>query len=341
MQVSLTNYIINSPSQPTVPQRGPALPNPDGSRPSKPSWIRAPLPAGGAYTRMKAIVDEHALHTVCQSAACPNIGECWNRGAATFMILGNICTRNCGFCNVATGRPLPVDRDEPYRIARAMQLMHVRYAVITSVNRDELPGRGSDIWAETIRQVRLACPQIVLETLIPDYSGDELTCVLRAHPGEGYSGPAHVGVDGCGPDVLAHNLECVPRISRVVRAQSKHEKSIRTLREAKQHGFVTKTGLMLGLGETHAEVREVIDEAVSVGVDILTLGQYLQPSPGHLRVERFCEPAEFEELKRYALGAGIRACEAGPMVRSSYYAENTGQEVLALIGRLPAAASTA
>lgn len=299
-----------------MPTYGPPRPNADGSRPRKPSWIRAPLPGGAGYVRMRSIVDEHHLHTVCQSAACPNMGECWSRGWATFMILGNVCTRSCGFCNVATGRPLPPDPEEPAHVAQAIQLMGVRYAVLTSVDRDELPDGGAGHWAETIRQVRLASPQTIIETLIPDYTGQRLLTVLESKP-----------------DVLAHNLEVVPRISKIVRPQAKHERSLTTLQEAKTAGFVTKTGLMLGLGETHEEIKAVIHEAVSAGVDIFTLGQYLQPSHEHLRVERFVPPEEFEELKAYALEAGIKACEAGPMVRSSYYAENTGQEVLRLIGR--------
>ncbi|MBI1804079.1 MAG: lipoyl synthase [Ignavibacteriae bacterium] len=276
-------------------------------RPRRPEWLKARIPSGENYTRLKGIIDTHKLHTVCEEARCPNMGECWNHGTATFMILGDVCTRSCGFCAVKTGKPIELDADEPYRVAEAVKLMGVRHAVITSVNRDELYDGGAQIFAETIRQVRALNPDTKVEVLIPDFKGEEfaLDIVLDAFP-----------------DVLNHNTETVPRLYTIVRPQAKYERSLELLDRAKRRGFLTKTGMMLGIGERTEEVIEVMHDLRKVDCDILTLGQYLQPTKDHLPVDRFVHPDEFKMLKELGRGMGFRHVESGPLVRSSYHAES-------------------
>ena len=272
----------------------------------KPSWLKMKMPGGEGYARLKKLVQGQKLHTVCESAKCPNIGECWSAGTATLMILGDVCTRSCGFCHIATGRPTELDLDEPRRVGEAVATMALGHAVITSVNRDELPDGGAAVWAETIRQVRLQSPATSIEVLIPDFLGDwdALQWVLDARP-----------------DILNHNLESVPSQYKQVRPQAKYRRSLDLLQIAKQQGFTTKTGLMLGIGEKPAEVDAVLDDLVSISCDILTLGQYLQPTVKHLPVDRWVTPQEFAEWKRVGEAKGIRHVESGPMVRSSYHAE--------------------
>jgi lipoic acid synthetase len=272
----------------------------------KPAWLQARIPGGEAYAKVRATVEEHGLNTVCQSASCPNLGECWSKGTATFMILGNICTRGCRFCDVPKGRPSEYDLEEPARVADSVRLMRLRYAVITSVARDDLPDQGAGVWAATIREVRKAAPHCKVEVLIPDMQArtDLLDCILEA-----------------GPDVLNHNFETVPRLQKTVRGRGNIEDSSAVLAHAKAAGFRTKTSLMLGLGESPEEVREMIRYVASLRIDILTLGQYLQPSREHLPVDRFVTPAEFSAFRDYALENGVRICVSGPMVRSSYNAD--------------------
>jgi lipoic acid synthetase len=246
------------------------------------------------------------LHTVCEEAQCPNIGECWHHGTATFMILGDVCTRSCGFCAVKTGKPVELDAQEPYRVAEAVNLLGVRHAVITSVNRDELIDGGAQIFAETVRQIRARNPATTIEVLIPDFKGEEepLDTLLDAMP-----------------DILNHNTETVPRLYLRVRPQAKYERSLELLARAKRRGFVTKTGLMLGIGERTEEVRAVMKDLAALRCDILTLGQYLQPTQAHLPVDRFVDPGEFRQLKEEGLAMGFGHVESGPLVRSSYHAE--------------------
>ena len=275
-------------------------------RQRRPEWLKSRVPGGENYARVKKIIDSNALHTVCQEARCPNAGECWNNGTATFMILGDVCTRSCGFCAVKTGKPTELDGDEPARVARAVSLLGLRHAVITSVNRDELYDGGAQIFAETIRQVRAANPGIRIEVLIPDFRGEEfaLDIVLDALP-----------------DILNHNMETVPRLYPVVRPQAKYERSLTLLNRARRRGFTTKTGLMLGIGERIEEVIEVLQDLRREDCVILTLGQYLQPTKEHLPVERFVHPEEFRRLKEIGMEMGFRHVESGPLVRSSYHAE--------------------
>jgi len=272
----------------------------------KPSWLKMKMPGGEGYARLKKLVQGERLHTVCESAKCPNIGECWSAGTATLMILGDVCTRSCGFCHIATGRPTELDLDEPRRVGEAVATMDLGHAVITSVNRDELPDGGAAVWAETIRQIRLKSPGTSIEVLIPDFCGDwdALQKVLDAKP-----------------DILNHNLESVPSQYKWVRPQAKYRRSIELLQRAKQQGFVTKTGMMLGIGEQPHEIDSVLDDLVSIGCDILSLGQYLQPTAKHLPVDRWVTPEEFAEWKRVGEAKGIRHVESGPLVRSSYHAE--------------------
>jgi lipoic acid synthetase len=273
----------------------------------RPDWLRVRVAAGENYSRLKSIIDTHRLHTVCQEARCPNMGECWNAGTATFMILGDVCTRSCGFCAVKTGRPAPeLDWDEPRRVAEAVKLLGIRHAVVTSVNRDERSDGGAPIFAETIRQIRFLVPDCKVEVLIPDFRGDEeaLTTVLEAQP-----------------DVLNHNVETVPRLYRRVRPQAAYERSLELLDRAKRKGFLTKSGMMLGIGERTDEVLIVMGDLRHVGCDILTLGQYLQPTKAHLPVDRFVHPDEFAMLKSTGLEMGFKHVESGPLVRSSYHAE--------------------
>ncbi len=272
----------------------------------KPDWLRVKLPTGENFRKVAAIVGEHKLHTICQSGNCPNMGECWGAGTATFMILGNVCTRSCGFCNVATGRPDAVDPFEPARVARSVELMGVKHCVITSVDRDDLKDGGSDIWARTIRAIRRRSPGTTMETLIPDFQGkwENLAVVTDA-----------------APEILSHNLETVRRLTKEVRIQAKYDRSLEVLMRSKRAGLRTKSGIMLGLGETDQEVEESMDDLRSVGVDILTLGQYLQPTKKHLEVAEFIHPDRFARFKDVGMAKGFRYVESGPLVRSSYHAE--------------------
>jgi lipoic acid synthetase len=271
----------------------------------KPEWLKARVPGGENYSRLRNLIDERKLHTVCEEARCPNMGECWNSGTATFMILGDTCTRSCGFCNVKTGKMHIVDEDEPRRVGEAVAMMKLRHAVITSVNRDELFDGGAHIFAKTIHEIRTRLPLCRVEVLIPDFMGSEqaLNIVLDAQP-----------------DVLNHNVETVPRLYRTVRPQAHYHRSLEVLERAKARGFVTKTGIMLGLGETSDEVIEVMGDLRAVGCDIFTIGQYLQPTKNHLPVERYVHPDEFAMLKRKGMEMGFRHVESGPLVRSSYHA---------------------
>lgn len=272
----------------------------------KPKWLKVKAPAGEEFGRVRGIIGAHGLHTVCQSAKCPNVGECWNRGTATFLILGNVCTRACGFCNIATGRPKPLDEEEPARVARATRLMGLRHVVITSVDRDDLPDGGAEIWARTVEAVREAAPEATIETLIPDFRGraDHIDTVLATRP-----------------DVLNHNVETVPRLYRTVRPQAKYPWSLSVLGRAAEAGLTTKTGFMLGLGERPDEVHDLLRDVRGVGVSIVTIGQYLQPTREHLPVARYVDPSEFEAHGRFALELGFSAVESAPLVRSSYHAE--------------------
>lgn len=271
----------------------------------KPDWLRVKLPNGEGYKRVRAIVSEHKLHTICQSGNCPNMGECWGAGSATFMILGNVCTRSCGFCNVATGRPEAADPFEPARVARSVELMGVKHCVITSVDRDDLADGGSEIWARTIRSLRRRCPQTKLETLIPDFKGiwPNLYTVLEERP-----------------EVLSHNVETVRSLTRKVRVQAKYDRSLEVLMRAKKYGLRTKSGIMLGLGEQDHEVLETLDDLRSVGCDVVTIGQYLQPTKKHLPVLEFSHPDRFQFFKEEGLKRGFLFVESGPLVRSSYRA---------------------
>jgi len=278
---------------------------PRAGRRERPDWLKVKLPSGENYARLKGLIDGHRLHTVCEEARCPNMGECWNAGTATFMILGDVCTRSCGFCAVATGRPAALDTDEPYRVAEAIRLMNVRHAVITSVNRDELPDGGAAIFAETIRQARRVNPEVKIEVLIPDFRGVRWALQL---------------VIDEKPDILNHNTETVPRLYAEVRPQAKYGRSLELIRRGHDAGMVTKSGLMLGLGERRDEVLGVMRDLRTSGCDILTLGQYLRPSKDHLPVARYVPPEEFLGLKTEGLAMGFRHVESGPLVRSSYHA---------------------
>jgi lipoic acid synthetase len=272
----------------------------------KPNWLRVKLPTGETYKKVREIVSEHKLHTICESGHCPNMGECWGEGTATFMILGNICTRSCGFCSVATGKPDPVDPFEPFKVAQSVKLMNVKHAVITSVDRDELKDGGARIWAETVRAIRHQSPGTTLETLIPDFAGkwDNLQQIIDV-----------------APEVVSHNIETVRRLTKGVRKQAKYERSIEVLKRLSDAGIRTKSGLMLGLGESKGEVIESMDDLRKAGVNVLTLGQYLQPTPKHLPVVEFIHPDLFEEFRVIALDKGFMYVESSPLVRSSYHAE--------------------
>ena len=275
-------------------------------RVKKPNWLRVKLPIGEEYKHVRNLVDTHKLHTICESGNCPNMGECWGAGTATFMILGNICTRSCGFCAVATGRPEAVDWDEPQRVAEAINLMKVKHAVITSVDRDELADGGSIIWYNTIKAVRALNPDTTMETLIPDFKGEwhNLQRIIDAHP-----------------EVVSHNLETVERLTKKVRIQAKYHRSLEVIRRLKDGGMRTKSGIMLGLGEEKEEVLASMQSLVENGCDVLTLGQYLQPTPKHLPVARFVHPDEFEIFREEGYKMGFDHVESGPLVRSSYHAE--------------------
>ena len=271
----------------------------------KPAWLKAKVPGGEEYSKLRVLIDKRKLHTVCEEARCPNMGECWNSGTATFMILGDTCTRSCGFCAVKTGRPGFIDNDEPRRVGEAVALMNLRHAVITSVNRDELFDGGARIFAETIHEIRARVPDCRIEVLIPDFQGSEeaLSVVLNAQP-----------------DILNHNTETVPRLYKTVRPQAQYARSLEVLERAKQLGFTTKSGLMLGLGERTEEVIDTMSDLRAVECDILTLGQYLQPTKEHLPVDRYVHPDEFALLKKKGMDVGFRHVESGPLVRSSYHA---------------------
>ena len=275
-------------------------------KPKKPNWLRVKLPTGEEYKHVRNLVDKHKLHTICESGNCPNMGECWGEGTATFMILGNICTRSCGFCAVATGKPDPVDWDEPQRVAEAIHLMKVKHAVITSVDRDELQDQGSIIWYNTIKAIKALNPATTLETLIPDFRADA-ACIQR--------------VIEAAPEVVSHNIETVERLTRQVRIQAKYWRSMETLRTLKQGGMRTKSGIMLGLGETKEEVIQTMQDLRDSLVDVITIGQYLQPTKNHLPVDRFVHPDEFRELREIGYQMGYDYVESGPLVRSSYHSE--------------------
>jgi len=272
----------------------------------KPDWLRVKLPVGKEYARVRNLVSEYKLHTICESGNCPNMGECWGAGTATFMILGNICTRSCSFCAVATGRPNEYDVEEPYRVAEAIKLMGVKHAVITSVNRDELKDRGASIWHETVVQVKTLSPTTTIETLIPDVKGNWEALEVMISPGQ---------------EVVSHNMETVGSLYRMVRPQAKYERSLEQIKRTKDYGKRTKSGIMLGLGETQEEVYKAMDDLAANGLDILTLGQYLQPTKRHLEVAEFIHPDLFAHYREEGLNRGIKYVESGPLVRSSYHAE--------------------
>ena len=299
MAFSLDHMVLSDP-----------LPRPGTGHPAPP-WLKMKMPGGEEFTKLLKLVNDQRLHTVCQSAKCPNMGECWAAGTATLMILGDVCTRSCGFCHIATGRPPTLhDAGEPVRVGKAVATMGLKHTVITSVNRDELPDGGAAVWAETIRQIRLQSPGTSVEVLIPDFCGDwdALQKVLDQKP-----------------DILNHNTETVPRLYRTVRPQAKYRRTLELLRIAKDQGFVTKTGIMLGLGEETDELDSVLDDLVAIRCDILTLGQYLQPTAQHLAVERWVHPDEFAAWKVRGEAKGLRHVESGPLVRSSYHAEKQVQ----------------
>lgn len=272
----------------------------------KPDWLRVKLPIGEDYKHVRNLVDTHKLHTICESGNCPNMGECWGEGTATFMILGNICTRSCGFCAVATGKPDPIDWDEPQRVAEAINLMKVKHAVVTSVDRDEIKDGGSIIWYNTIKAIKALNPNTTLETLIPDFKA-ETENIQR--------------IIDAAPEVVSHNIETVERLTRQVRIQAKYWRSMETLRILKQGGMRTKSGIMLGLGEAKEEVVQTMQDLVDSKVDVITIGQYLQPSKKHLQVQRFVHPDEFKELREIGYEMGFDYVESGPLVRSSYHSE--------------------
>ena len=275
-------------------------------RPKKPNWLRVKLPIGQAYKDVRKVVSEHKLHTICESGNCPNMGECWGAGTATFMILGNVCTRSCSFCAVATGRPPEYDEGEPKRVAEAIKLMKVKHAVITSVNRDELKDKGAEIWHQTVIETKKLSPNTTIETLIPDTKNnwDALIRMISA-----------------GQEVVSHNMETVERLYRRVRPQAKYERSLEQIKRTKEYGQRTKSGIMLGLGETVDEVHKIMDDLAAHGLDILTIGQYLQPTKLHIEVAEFIHPDQFEKYIEEGLSRGLKYVESGPLVRSSYHAE--------------------
>ncbi len=277
----------------------------------KPSWLRAKLPAGPGYSAVRRLVDDEKLHTVCQSAQCPNLGECWSRGTATLMILGNICTRSCNFCAIETGRPTELDLGEPARVAEAVARMNLRHCVLTSVARDELADGGASVWAATVRAVRHRNPATAIEVLVPDFKGKtaDVDTVLDARP-----------------DIFNHNVETVERLQKPVRVQARYDRSRSVLRHAKGRGFTIKTGIMLGLGEREEEVAQTLRDLASDRVDILTIGQYLQPTQKHLPVDRWVDPEEFLRWKEFGLAAGFGVVESGPLVRSSYHADEQSKK---------------
>lgn len=275
-------------------------------KPKKPSWLKVKLPTGESYKKVRNLVSEHKLHTICESGNCPNMGECWGAGTATFMILGNVCTRSCDFCAVSTGKPEEVDIFEPARVANSVKLMNVKHAVITSVDRDDLQDGGADMWVKTVSAIRRKSPDTTLETLIPDFAGkwENLQRIIEV-----------------APEIVSHNIETVRRLTKKIRVQAKYNRSLELLLRLKKGGMKTKSGLMLGLGETEEEVIETMQDLRSVEVDILTLGQYLQPTPKHAEVKDFITPEKFDEYQKLGLEMGFRFVESGPLVRSSYHAE--------------------
>jgi lipoic acid synthetase len=272
----------------------------------KPSWLKVKLPIGEEYRKVRELVTDNKLHTICESGNCPNMGECWGAGTATFMILGNICTRSCGFCAVATGRPSAVDKNEPMRVAESVKIMGVKHCVVTSVDRDDLKDGGAQIWVETINTIREVSPGTTLETLIPDFQGkwDNLQMVIDV-----------------APEIISHNLETVRRLTKQVRIQAKYDRSLEVLKRVSDAGVRAKSGVMLGLGETEEEVLETMDDLVNAGVSIMTLGQYLQPTKKHLEVVEFITPEKFNYYKEIGMKKGLKYVESGPLVRSSYHAE--------------------
>ncbi len=291
----------------------------------KPDWLRVRLPSGPEYQRVRKLMRGHRLNTVCEEAMCPNLGECWSRGTATFLLMGDICTRSCGFCHIKTGRPAALDQNEPVRVAESALALDLKHCVLTSVNRDELPNGGAHIFANTVREIRKRLPNCTIEVLIPDFKGDRaaLKEVMDARP-----------------EILNHNTETVPRLYRTVRPQANYQQSLNLLSEAKKldSGALTKSGIMVGLGETTAEVLAVMEDLQKHQVDILTIGQYLRPSPLHLPVYRYVHPDEFQELQETGLGMGFKWVESGPLVRSSYHAEGQAQQ-LSIPVRSPTAAA--
>jgi lipoyl synthase len=272
----------------------------------KPDWLRVKLPVGNEYRKLRGIVSNHKLHTICESGNCPNMGECWGAGTATFMILGNICTRSCGFCAVATGKPSAVDLNEPAKVAHSVKLMKVKHCVITSVDRDDLADGGSKIWAETVKQVRKTSPKTTLETLIPDFQGkwENLQRIIDV-----------------APEIVSHNLETVRRLTKKVRIQAKYDRSLEVLKKLKEAGLRTKSGIMLGLGETEEEIIKTMEDCAKAGVDVMTIGQYLQPTKKHLPVVEYIKPEVFAMYKMIGIQKGLKYIESGPLVRSSYHAE--------------------
>ena len=275
-------------------------------RPRQPEWLKIKIPNKRTYFNLRSLVEDQNLHTVCQEAKCPNMSECWTRGTATFMILGDVCTRSCGFCAIKTGRPTWLDTDEPRRVADAVDTMKLNHAVITSVNRDELDDGGAGIFAATIREIKKRRPQCSVEVLIPDFKGDEvaLRIVVDAHP-----------------EILNHNIETVPHLYHIVRPQAKYQRSLDVLQKAKEWGMTTKSGLMVGIGEKPEEVEVVLRDLRKHGVDIITIGQYMQPTTQHLPIDRYVHPNEFEHYKQFGLSLGFSHVESGPLVRSSYHAD--------------------
>lgn len=271
-----------------------------------PRWMKAKFPAGEKYSQVKNIVKENRLHTICTSATCPNIGECWANGTATFMILGNICTRSCKFCNVPSGKPLPVDINEPKRLANTIQLMSLKHCVITSVDRDDLNDKGAGIWAETIRQIKIINPQTTIEVLIPDFDAipELVNIVIDAKP-----------------EVISHNLETVKRLSKLIRSRAEYDKSLKVIKQISDSGIISKSGIMLGLGETEEEIVETMDDLIAVNCKVLTMGQYLQPSKDNITVTEYIHPNQFEKYKNIGLSKGFLFVESSPLVRSSYHAE--------------------
>lgn len=275
-------------------------------RVKKPKWLRVKLPIGENYKQVRKLVDDHKLHTICESGSCPNMGECWGAGTATFMILGNTCTRSCGFCAVSTGKPEMVDKFEPVKVAKSIKTMKIKHAVITSVDRDDLKDGGANVWAETVKAIRRISPGTTMETLVPDFAGnwDNLQKIIDV-----------------APEVVSHNMETVRRLSKEVRIQAKYDRSLELLLRLKKGGMKTKSGVMLGLGETEEEVIETLEDLAAVNVDIVTLGQYLQPTPKHLPVAEFVTPEQFEKYRKIGVEMGFRHMESAPLVRSSYHAE--------------------